>query len=131
LSLQSFAACSEDCFGQRCATPAGERHELGLLSAALLAASAGYGVVYLGQDLPAEDIAHAATTAGARIVLISLTKPNASTRREIRRLADLPPGMELWMGGPGAGPMRSLAGGRARLVPGLEDLVSMLSRHAH
>ena len=112
------------------ATPAGERHELGLLSAALLAASAGYGIVYLGQDLPAADIVHAATTAGARIVLVSLTNPNASTRGEIRRLADLPPGMELWIGGPAAG-MQSLDGGRARLVPGLADLVPMLSRHAH
>jgi MerR family transcriptional regulator, light-induced transcriptional regulator len=113
------------------ATPAGERHELGLLSAALLAASAGYGVLYLGQDLPAEDIAHAATTAGARIVVVSFTTPNASTRGEIRRLADLPPGMELWIGGPAAASMQSLAGGRARLVPRLADLVPMLSRHAH
>ena len=35
------------------ATPARERHEIGTLGAALLAASSGLGVTYLGPDLPA------------------------------------------------------------------------------
>jgi methanogenic corrinoid protein MtbC1 len=113
------------------ATPSGERHELGLLSAALLAASAGYGVVYLGSDLPAADIAHAAATAGSRIVMVSLTTPGAVTRAEIRRLADLPPPVELWIGGPAAESLVSAAGDRTRLVSDLADVVPMLSRHAH
>jgi DNA-binding transcriptional MerR regulator len=113
------------------ATPAGERHELGLLSAALLAATAGYGVVYLGQDLPADDIAHAAATAGARIVIVSLTTPGAVTRAEVRKLAGLPAGVELWMGGPAAEAFLPVAGEHARLVPELGEIVPMLSRHAH
>jgi DNA-binding transcriptional MerR regulator len=113
------------------ATPAGERHELGLLSAALLAATAGYGVVYLGQDLPADDIAHAAATAGARIVIVSLTTPGAVTRAEVRKLASLPAGVELWMGGPAAEAFLPVAGEHARLVPELGEIVPMLSRHAH
>lgn len=112
------------------ATPAGERHELGLLSAALLAASAGYGVVYLGQDLPASDITHAAATAGSRIVMVSLTTPGAVTRAEMRKLADLPPGTELWLGGPAAESVLQAAGPRARHVPALDDVVPMLARHA-
>jgi DNA-binding transcriptional MerR regulator len=113
------------------ATPAGERHELGLLSAALLAATAGYGVVYLGHDLPADDIAHAAATAGARIVVVSLTTPGAVTRAEVRKLASLPAGVELWLGGPAAEAFLPVAGEHARLVPGLGEIVPMLSRHAH
>ena len=86
------------------------------------------------RELRLEIVAIAGTNliaAGARIVVVSLTTPNASTRGEIRRLADLPPGMELWIGGPAAASMQSLAGGLARLVPELADLVPMLSRHAH
>jgi MerR family transcriptional regulator, light-induced transcriptional regulator len=113
------------------ATPAGERHELGLLSAALLAASAGYGVVYLGADLPAADIAHAAATAGSRIVLVSLTAPRAVPHAEIRKLAEKLEGVELWLGGPAAAAVVSAAGERARLVPALPEVVPMLARHAH
>jgi DNA-binding transcriptional MerR regulator len=113
------------------ATPSGERHELGLLCAALLAASAGYGVVYLGQDLPAADIAHAAATAGARIIVVSLTTPGAVTRAELRKLMELPPGIELWVGGPASDVLISTAGDRVRVVAELTDVVPMLSRHAH
>ena len=50
------------------ATPAGERHELGLLCAAVLAAARGLNVVYLGPDLPGSDIAHAAMSPSAHPV---------------------------------------------------------------
>ena len=113
------------------ATPTGERHELALLSAALLAASAGFGVIYLGPDLPAADIAHAAAIAGARVVIVGLTTPDAVARPELHRLARLPDGIELWLGGPAAEPMLKGAGGRVRLVPEISDVVPMLSRHAH
>ena len=38
------------------ATLSGERHEIGTLGAAMLAASSGLGVAYLGPDLPAREI---------------------------------------------------------------------------
>ena len=38
------------------ATPAGERHELGLLTAALCAQDQGARVFYLGSDLPTSEI---------------------------------------------------------------------------
>jgi DNA-binding transcriptional MerR regulator len=113
------------------ATPSGERHELGLLCAALLAASAGYGVVYLGPDLPAADIAHAAATAGARIIVVSLTTPGAVARAELRKLMELPPGIELWVGGPASDALVSTGGDRVRVVAELTDVVPMLARHAH
>jgi DNA-binding transcriptional MerR regulator len=112
------------------ATPAGERHELGLLSAALLAASVGYGVVYLGPDVPAADIAHAATTTGARLVMISATTPKAVGRSEARKLARLAPGVETWVGGPDAESLLSAAGGGMRRIERLEDVIPTLAHHA-
>lgn len=111
------------------ATPSGERHELGLLCAALLAASAGCSVVYLGPDLPPADIAHAATTAGARVMIVSLTTPGAVEREVIEQLASPPAGVELWVGGPEAGVLVAAAGGRGRHVAGLGDVIPLLAGH--
>ena len=113
------------------ATLPGERHELGLLCAALLAAAAGYGVIYLGADLPEEDVVHAVATTGARVVLVSATTPGATSRPAARRLVSLLDHAELWVGGPDAATLLAAAGERARHVEGLEQVVEMLSRHAH
>jgi DNA-binding transcriptional MerR regulator/methylmalonyl-CoA mutase cobalamin-binding subunit len=73
------------------ATPAGQRHELGALLAAGIAADLGWRVVYLGPDLPAEEIAAAVQTSGATAVLMSLVYPMSDPRllEEIRRLRSL------------------------------------------
>ena len=56
------------------ATPPGERHELGITAAAMLAAAGGLGVVYLGPDLPAADVIEAVRRTGARAVVLALTR---------------------------------------------------------
>jgi MerR family transcriptional regulator, light-induced transcriptional regulator len=109
------------------ATLSGERHELGLLCAALLAASAGYGILYLGVDLPAAEIIHAASSAGARVVIVSLTTPGAVSRAEMRRLAGVSRGIELWLGGPGAQAATDAAGRDARHIRDLDDLLQRLA----
>lgn len=55
------------------ATPQGERHEFGALTVAIIAASHGWAPTYLGVDLPAADIVHAAQESGAELVLLSIT----------------------------------------------------------
>ncbi len=72
-------------------TPAGQMHELGALLAASAAYEAGWDVVYLGADLPAEDIAAAVKIRGARAILISLVFPHgdAGTIAELRELRRL------------------------------------------
>lgn len=72
-------------------TPAGQMHELGALLAASSALEAGWDVLYLGANLPAEDIAVAVKTRGARAVLLSLIFPHgdiqtANEIKELRRL---------------------------------------------
>ncbi|MET0385032.1 MAG: cobalamin B12-binding domain-containing protein [Polyangiales bacterium] len=54
-----------------CATPAGERHTLGLQMAALTLALNGMKVEYLGGDLPALEIAKAIVHHGAGAVVLS------------------------------------------------------------
>jgi methanogenic corrinoid protein MtbC1 len=54
------------------ATPAGERHEFGALMAAVIAATRGWRVLYLGADVPAADIARAALRHRPRLVAVSV-----------------------------------------------------------
>jgi DNA-binding transcriptional MerR regulator len=111
------------------ATPAGERHELCLLCAAVLAAAAGFGVIYLGPDLPAADIAHAVKTSGATSVVLATTTPGAVTRAEARHLARLLSDIELWIGGPEAAALISDVG-YGREVAAVDELVPLLTRHS-
>jgi DNA-binding transcriptional MerR regulator/methylmalonyl-CoA mutase cobalamin-binding subunit len=84
------------------ATLAGERHEIGTLGAAMLAASSGLGVAYLGPDLPARDIVESVRPAGAQVLVLGLTATSAgkAEERELRTIVrDLPKEVELWAGG--------------------------------
>ena len=54
------------------AAPSGERHEFGALLVAATAAAAGWHVVYLGADLPAEDIIRAAREGDVQLVALSV-----------------------------------------------------------
>jgi DNA-binding transcriptional MerR regulator/methylmalonyl-CoA mutase cobalamin-binding subunit len=112
------------------AAPSGERHELGLLSAAVIAAAEGFGVVYLGPDLPAADIWHAASRADARVVIVSLTTPGVVTRAELRALAQGPAGVALWVGGPAAAEALPSLGNGTRHIATLADVVTLLERYA-
>jgi len=90
------------------ATPAGEQHEMGALVAALLAAVAGWDVLYLGPNLPAEEILAAARTGNAAAVAISIVNQPGSAETEaaqacIAKLVDgLARSVLLLVGGAGA-----------------------------
>ena len=109
------------------ATPAVERHELCLLCAAVLAAAAGYGALYLGPDLPAADIAHAARASGAITVVLAATTPGVVTRGEAKQLARHLSGVDLWIGGPQAAALLRDIGFGQR-VDTLEELLTLLAR---
>lgn len=93
------------------ATPAGQLHELGALTAAVTAAAEGWRVLYLGPSLPAEEIALAAQTHGARAVALSLVYPpdDPLTPGELTRLGRLLGGQTaLLVGGQAAAAYRRL-----------------------
>lgn len=87
------------------ATLPGERHELGLLMSAMLCASHGCKVHYLGPDLPAREIARFAAAIEARVVALSVVLMDSlehvpeqldAMREELG--ADTP----IWLGGAAA-----------------------------
>jgi methylmalonyl-CoA mutase cobalamin-binding subunit len=84
------------------ATLPGERHELGLLMCAMLCASRGYKVHYLGPDVPVEDIARYAGEVSAGVVALSviLLDTLASAPEQLHDLAQrVKPGTSIWLGG--------------------------------
>ena len=74
-------------------TLAGERHEIGALMAAAVAADLGCDVTYPGADLPAPALAAAARRARAEILALSLLDGSAPrlAQRELSALRDLLP----------------------------------------
>ena len=82
------------------ATPAGESHEFGILASAMLAAMAGVEPIYLGPDLPALEIAWAASKVAASVVLLGTTIMTERTSQDVKDIAAaLPETTELWIGG--------------------------------
>ena len=87
------------------ATLPGEPHGLGLLMAALVLATAGCRVLYLGTELPIPQIAAVAREISARAVAISISSSSKGTSAAsaVRRLRDaLPRRTLLITGGEGA-----------------------------
>jgi len=87
------------------ATPPGERHELGITAAAMLAAAGGLGVVYLGSDLPTSDVVEAVRRTGARAVVMALTRLELgpSSVEAVRAVVEgVPGGVEVYVGGAAA-----------------------------
>lgn len=79
------------------ATPSGQLHEIGALMAGALASVRGWRVLYLGVDLPAEDIASAARRSNARAVALSVIYPgnDPKVQAELDKLALLLHGKSL------------------------------------
>lgn len=110
-------------------TPAGEMHEFGILAAAVLGVAHEVRLCYLGPNLPARDILQAARKVEPRVVVLGIMRTNATAAvaHDIRLVAaQLPAGMELWLGGTGASAMAS-AGQRVRVVEDLAMLEQLLS----
>jgi len=103
-SLVRLQSPSDSRSGVIFATPPGERHELGIMAAAMLAAAAGLGVIYLGADLPPEDVIEAARRTGARAVVLGLTGTDGAAPVDAARaIAEaVPNGVEVFVGGEGS-----------------------------
>jgi len=101
------------------ATPSGERHALGLFVAALTAAEAGADPVFLGADVPEEDLVASVSRSRAAVLALGLVAlPDAAAEAAIRRLrARLPARVAIWIGGPGAP--------RCAPIPGVERIANL------
>lgn len=85
-------------------TMSGERHVLGSLLAAFLAASHGLRCCYLGAELPPEELAQATRKSRSSVVALSLVELDdpATALEQIKLLCrNVDQGTELWLGGSG------------------------------
>lgn len=100
------------------ATPTNEQHSVALLAAAMLTAAGGLGVVYLGANLPAEEIVVAAKKAGCDAILLGLTVVNETdVQKDLTEIANkVDPRVRLWLAGSGVRQRRK-QGDRWALLP--------------
>jgi len=113
------------------ATPAGERHEFGTLGAAMMAASGGLGAIYLGPDLPSDDIVEVTTVVAIEVVALGVSDVGDTERveKEVTAVAKrLAPHVELWLGGRGAERLAKKLKGRALPLPTYDSLEQQLVR---
>lgn len=116
------------------ATPPGQVHEMGALMVAVSAAAEGWGVTYLGPDLPVADLLSAAAQTEARAVAISVVyltddQDLLGALREMR--AGLPSHLPLLLGGAAAPEVRLQAEeAGATVIESLSDFRAMLQRLA-
>ena len=90
-------------------TPAGEWHEIGALMVAVEAAALGWKAVYLGPNLPAEEILSASEQAHAKAVALSVVQATDDFHliRDLRKLRRyLPEKVLVMVGGRGVESMK-------------------------
>lgn len=114
------------------ATPSGERHELGTLGAAILAASGGAEAIYLGPCLPGADVVALAQTAEADVVVLGVTATpdvRAEVSRTVHDIAcDMPRDVEIWLGGPAASGLGATLPRHAVVLSSYDALAEQLTR---
>jgi methylmalonyl-CoA mutase cobalamin-binding subunit len=87
------------------ATPAGQVHELGALMVAVTAANGGWQPLYLGPNVPSDEIVYAVLNKTVSGVALSICYPSDDPHlhHALRRLGrQLPPQTPLFVGGPAA-----------------------------
>jgi DNA-binding transcriptional MerR regulator/methylmalonyl-CoA mutase cobalamin-binding subunit len=112
-------------------TLSGDRHELGALACAVVAAELGANAIYLGPDLPPGEIVTAARSTRAAVVAVGVSRyaPVRQREKAVRELhAALPRGIALWVGGAGSGDLRLPQGAeQVEDVDALERKVSLVA----
>lgn len=83
-------------------TPPEHLHEFGAIIGAFMAASRGLEPIYLGADMPFDDIAEAATQSGSELILLSIARDCRPDEQESLRsgLQTLASEHEVWLGMP-------------------------------
>lgn len=113
-------------------TPSGQLHEFGALMALVSAAARGWRTLYLGPNLPAEDIERAASERGASAIALSIVYPSDDTQLpdQLRKLRQLVPDhIPLLVGGRSAHAYQEVLDEIGAIkTPGLQELKEELNR---
>ena len=104
----------------------GEHHALGLRMAADVVELAGYETIYLGADVPTDDLLQAVIARSPDLVGLSATMPGSiqALDRAIAEIQRVNPDLLIFFGGQGVRPRESNDG--AVLVRDLEQLLAMV-----
>ena len=104
----------------------GEHHALGLRMAADVVELAGYETIYLGADVPTDDLLQAVTARSPDLVGLSATMPGSiqTLDRAIAEIQRVNPDLLVFFGGQGVRPRERNDG--AVLVRDLEQLLAMV-----
>jgi DNA-binding transcriptional MerR regulator len=109
-------------------TPEGHRHEFGVLIGALLAASKGFETIYLGPEVPEEDLMAAIAVSRADILLLGVlqdvSEPEAGALTS--QLQRVSASVETWVGLPEASRLNRTVPG-VRFLHRFEDLEMILT----
>lgn len=103
-------------------TPAGQLHEFGILAGSVLAKEAGFDVLYLGPDLPTEDIIWSVARSNADILVLSVVRRMSEDEmQQMERLVDtVSPSVPVWIGCPPDHPLASRVP-KATCISSVED----------
>jgi DNA-binding transcriptional MerR regulator len=103
-------------------TPAGQLHEFGILAGSVLAKEAGFDVLYLGPDLPIEDIIWSVAKSRADILVLSVVRHmDEDQMRKMERLVDtVAPSVPVWIGCPPDHPLIARTP-KATFISSIED----------
>jgi methanogenic corrinoid protein MtbC1 len=90
-------------------TPAGQPHEFGILAGSIAAKEAGFDVLYLGPELPAEEIIWAVAQSQADVLVLSVIRRMSEEEMgQVERLVDtLAPRVPIWIGCPPGHPLKA------------------------
>lgn len=104
----------------------GEQHALGLRMAADVVELAGYETIYLGADVPTDDLLDAVAARSPDLVGLSATMPSSmqALDRAIAEVQRVSPDLIVFLGGQGVRPRERKDG--AVLVRDLEQLLGMV-----
>lgn len=110
------------------ATPSGERHELGIQMAALTALGAGASPIYLGVELPVEEMLAAVEISHAVALGVGIVSlPTLQAERAVAAIrGGLHEAVRLWIGGAGAPHLAPLDG--VETIDDLEELEQRVER---
>jgi len=103
-------------------TPAGQLHEFGILAGSVLAKEAGFDVLYLGPDLPTEEIIWSVARSNADILVLSVVRHMSEDEMmQVERLVNtVSPKVPVWIGCPPDHPLTSRIP-RATFISSIED----------
>ena len=109
-------------------TPAGQLHEFGILAGSVLAKEAGFDVLYLGPNLPAEDIIWSVAQSQADVLVLSVVRRmDEEQMQQMERLVDtVSVRVPVWIGCPPDHPLISRVP-KATFISSIEDFQTAAS----